>query len=149
MLCRHGLDRGCCKKSSVLYKIECNREPCRNSSSAIYFGETYKSGFLRGEEHDGLYVTQRDTSMMWAHCQDKHEGEIGVDHGRFDFRMSVVHNYKDAMSRQAAESTRVRRLEDQDMVRESVCLNSRLDWVKTTGVKLIPTRGATKKTPSA
>ena len=82
-------------------------------------------------------------------CLDQYEGQIGADFGNYDFKMSIVSTFKDPMSRQVAESTRVRKLEDQDRRGEAICLNSRLDWVKTAGVNLVPTIGVLKQTPAS
>ena len=84
---------------------------------------------------------------MWNHTQDVHGGIVGPDNGKFDYKMTVVRQYPSAMDRQVAEATRVRKLEDMDTRGEAICLNSRLDWVKTTRVNIPTAAGGRKEHP--
>ena len=114
----------------------------------VYFGETHKSGFLRGLDHESKYLSGSDKSCLYQHSLDCHGGGYGPEGGRFDFKMKVLKVFKDPTYRKVGKATMIRRLVQSDALGVAVCLNSRLDWVQSTKVNLTTSRGSTKETPA-
>ena len=160
MICRFKPSYGACKKSSVTYKITCRRYPCwkevngseeqaGTNRPALYYGETYKTAFLRGTEHEGGYRDQSDTSVLYLHSIDCHGGEFGPEGGIWDYQMEVVKSFYDPMSRQVAEGTKIRWLEGEELGGKAICLNSRLDWLQSAKMKMIANRRESNEYPTA
>ena len=66
-------DKGECRKTNMVYKVECTI--CtREGERCHYWGETARSGYLRGAEHRGEHWAQRDTGHMTKHMKERHDG---------------------------------------------------------------------------
>ena len=90
-----------CDKNGVNYVITCLG--CENSGQkGEYIGETSKNAYTRGKQHQDEYRKQSSESVLWRHCQERHNNE------RQEFTMRVTGQYRnDAMLRQIAESVRI------------------------------------------
>ena len=67
-------EKGTCKKTNVVYKIECRL--CRKGGKeGIYWGETARSSQLRGGEHSKEYRNNTEKSHMRQHMKEKHPEE--------------------------------------------------------------------------
>ena len=83
-ICISGDSKGSCWKSGVVYKIECNREPCIREEEkdtvplqvAVYVGETCRTIHARGVEHQDLYSNKKESSFMYRHAIERHGGVI-------------------------------------------------------------------------
>ena len=69
-----GSERGKCMKESVTYKVECLK--CREENvKSIYQGETSKSGFERGAQHEKDYHDMKEDNHMTKHALEHHTEE--------------------------------------------------------------------------
>ena len=89
---------GNCRASSITYDIRCE-EGC----DEIYDGESSKNGYTRGKEHWQKFESKTNDSVLWKHCEDKHEGE------KKRFEMRVKDRCKNSSTmRQILESVRIK-----------------------------------------
>ena len=115
-----------CKKRCIVYEIHCvecgeletpiieeNREieekvgsmrKKKKNYKYVYIGETHKSGFERGKEHqeDKKYFNVR--SHMLKHCILHHGGKDPLD---VDFGMRLRGQFKTALERQVSEAVTI------------------------------------------
>jgi hypothetical protein len=70
-----------------------------------YIGETAKSSYERGFEHQYDRKNLSTTSHMLKHIIDKHEEE---NHSQIEFRMKVLQYHKSAFERQISESIKIK-----------------------------------------
>ena len=103
-----------CNKSSVLYENVCgicnpkageDKEltGIRQDIPTLYVGENSRTIYERSKEHWRDWRSKTDSSHMWKHQMEEHEGEEPK------FYMRVVDHFKTALSRQIAEAVRIRR----------------------------------------
>ena len=66
---------------------------CENSgTTGEYIGEISKNAYTRGKQHQDEYRKQSSESVLWRHCQERHNNE------REEFTMHVTGQYRnDAM----------------------------------------------------
>ena len=88
-----------CDKHNINYTFKCIFPGCKG----IYIGETSKSGFTRGNQHQLKYVqddaVDSDSSTSWMR---EHHNNLPEN-----FKMEVVQVFRDAMSRQISEAVRI------------------------------------------
>jgi hypothetical protein len=100
--------KGKCDREGVTYEIKCN------GCDSEYIGET---AYTRGVEHLQALEKKNERSVLWRHCEEKHDNEIQ------EFKMNVTGMYNnDAMARQIAESVRISK------VPEAKLMNTREEW---------------------
>ena len=97
-----------CQKNNVVYEYECEYPDC----DAAYRGETSKNLFTRNLQHQYNYnggeknsSKIKEKSFIFNHQQEKHNGEPA------NFKQSVLRSYKDCLSRQAAESVFISKMQ--------------------------------------
>ena len=86
---------GDCRRRNVGYSITCQ------SCKAVYNGETSRSMYCRGEEHLRALNHKRKESVLWTHCEEKHDGEVTP------FRMKATGFFSDPLTRQIEEAVRI------------------------------------------
>ena len=92
-----------CDKHNINYQFRCMYDGCKG----VYIGETSKSGFTRGNEHQLKYLQDASvsadaaTSWMKEHQLRFHDGAPE------NFKLEVLQVFKDAMSRQISEAVRI------------------------------------------
>ncbi len=80
-----------CYREGVTYEIKCN------GCNGEYIGETARSAYTTGVEHFNALEKKNERSVLWRHCEEKHDNEIQA------FRMNVTGMYNnDAMARRIA-----------------------------------------------
>ena len=111
MVCRgengNGEEGGDCRESGVTYKIRCLGQKEGNPEEQCgepYHGETDRNGYTRGREHDTDLTNERECSVLWKHCVEKH----GSVKQRFEMVM-VDRARNDATKRQILEAVRIQR----------------------------------------
>jgi hypothetical protein len=115
---------GSCRKSGVTYDINCEGD----CDGDVYNGETHGNTNTRGAEHQSNYQYKRTNSVMWKHCQKKHNGQ------EQEFSMKVVDYVRgDPTKRQILEATRI------NQVLEEKRINDKKEWI----VGKIPTVAVT------
>ena len=117
MVCSKG-DTGGCRESGVTYQISClSNIETGNGCGSIYVGETGRNGYSRGLQHQDDYRHQRDSSVLWKHCVQKH------DSTRQEFQMKIVDRVRnDPTKRQILEATRIRKVPAEN------AMNSKGEW---------------------
>ena len=128
--CNQGGDRlEDCKRRNLLYESSCSK--CQGyddmgkkkrkgrglTGRAVYVGETARSIFERSKEHWNDAQAGSSDSHMVKHWVSDHAEEKSMP----DFKIKVVASFKDALTRQIAESVRIDR-------RGSGVLNSRTEY---------------------
>ena len=86
---------GDCRRRNVGYRIICQ------ACNAEYHGETSRTMFCRGEEHLKALNSRAKESVLWAHCESHHDGEI------IPFTMKATGSFKDPLTRQINEAVRI------------------------------------------
>ena len=105
---------GNCRKSGVTYAIDCEGD-CEGD---VYHGETHANGYTRGLQHTNDYRRYERGSVMWKHCQKKHNG---VEQ---QFVMRVVDYVReDPTMRQILEAVRI------NDVSERHRINDKEEWI--------------------
>ena len=115
-ICGSGNPGGCQKEGSV-YSITC--QECKSRGIlASYWGEASRSGYLRGLDHQSLLKRKDDSSPLWKHSAEHHEGREDVV-----YSMKVERSYAESpLNRQIDESTSIARS------RAQIPMNSRSEW---------------------
>ena len=71
----------------------------------------------RGKQHHDEYRKQSSESVLWRHCQERHNNE------RQEFTMRVIGQYRnDIILRQIAESVRINNSNPDS------CINNKTEW---------------------
>ena len=105
---------GSCRKSGITYVITCKG----NCGGDVYNGETHKNGYSRGGEHLTDYQYKRGHSVMWKHCEKRHDGQ------EQEFDMKVMDYVRgDPTKRQILEAVRINGVE------ESARINDKKEWI--------------------
>ena len=118
MICKTSKKKGLCRKEGVTYEIVC--KGCK----AKYIGETGRSAWARSKEHVNDYKRKKDSSVLWRHCKEKHDGK----EQEFVFQVKDVFG-EDATLRQVSEAV--------DIKRENAEMNSKQEWGHTGLPRLI------------
>ena len=115
-ICGSGNPGGCQKEGSV-YSITC--QECKSRGIlASYWGEASRSGYLRGLDHQSLLKRKDDSSPLWKHSAEHHNGREDVV-----YSMKVERSYAESpLNRQIDESTSIARS------RAQIPMNSRSEW---------------------
>jgi hypothetical protein len=78
----------------------------------IYLGETSRSVHRRSEKHWSEY--RRKNNYMWEHTESLHEGIIGDNNGREDYRLEPGRKDMEPMRRILREAVKQRRVEEME-----------------------------------
>ena len=70
-----------------------------------YIGESSRTTYTRGIEHQEGYTKKRETSFMWRHCKEKHGGQI--DSPQRDYTYSVLESHRDCLNRVLGEAVNI------------------------------------------
>ena len=118
MVCNQEGGGGECKRRSVVYMTTCTtckkkgeggeegNEKVREKGGASYIGETGKSGFERGINHqDDHRRLQLDSHILKHQVLQHGEGE------RVEFTMKIVKKFQSAFKRQVYEAVKIEMLE--------------------------------------
>ena len=94
------------------------REECPSRGiQASYWGETARSSFLRGLDHQALLQNKDDSSPLWKHIVAHHEARDDVV-----YTMKVMRNHATALTRQIEESVAI------DRKKVDLLINSKGEW---------------------
>ena len=98
-------DKGKCRLTNIVYKIEC-RECSLTGSKVQYWGETSRSGYERSAEHKKDLEHMRGGHME-THLAEKHPNICLKDpknrEAETNFKIQVHKRYKSAMDRQLGQ----------------------------------------------
>merc|ERR1711963_1287974 len=83
-----------------------------------YIGETGRCGKERCKEHAEELMKNKESSVLWRHCKEKHDGEKQ----EFTYKVRQVFG-NDATLRQLTESI--------DIKREDNTINNKTEWNHT------------------
>ena len=120
---------GGCRFSNIGYQLVCN--PCKETDvEATYQGETAKSAFERGQQHQSDLKRKVLDTPMWKHAQLFHESD-----NKISFSLEVTSRFKKAMIRQEDEAIRIRESQSK------ICLNSKSEFHQPSNIRLVPASG--------
>ena len=127
-MCIGGDAKGQCWKSNVVYTITCNRCPRADPHGvaipvAEYVGETSRTIYTRGLEHQALYANKKDKSCLWRHTRDCHGGIITSVVGDYDYK--VISSHRESLNRVLDEAVHIQASSKNPMV---VSMNSRMEY---------------------
>ena len=106
-----------CTTEGVGYTLECWE--CRlGGMKYMYVGETSRSPYQRGKEHEKDIGNGKKTHPLWIHFGEKHGGE------RQRILMRVIATPQTAMARQVWESVQIDKLSRD----KNACLNLKSEW---------------------
>ena len=122
----------CCTKESINYTIECIT--CRlEGRKRIYWGESSRSGYQRGQEHHREIIGGVQTHPLVLHFAEEHDGT------RQEYLMRVTNYHKKALERQVLESIRI----EEGNLNQEESLNLKSEWAasKLPGVLIRTPKG--------
>ena len=99
-----------------MYTLTCEECGARGIQ-ACYFGETARSSFLRGLDHQDTLKNKDDSSPLWKHSAEHHNAREDVV-----YTMKVLRNHPTALTRQIEESVAL------DKKKVHVLMNSKGEW---------------------
>jgi len=74
-------------------------------------GETPRSSYTTGKEHEKSFSNKEERSALWKHCKEKHNNEVQR------FQMNVTGVYRnDAMLRQIPEGVRIEKVPGDSLI---------------------------------
>ena len=94
-----------CKVANVGYTLFCKLCKDRGVQKS-YKGETCRSGYLRGIEHQRQFKNKSDGSVMYKHTVKDHPDE----EEKVRFGMKIVGKFQKPMNRQIDEALRIKRM---------------------------------------
>ena len=100
-----------------MYETQCDR--CKEEGKeSIYVGESSRSSYERGKEHDDDYNKKKEDSHMEKHSRTSHSaGE------KPSFSMKIIKTHQNAFQRQIHEAVRIRR-----RAQDAIILNSKSEY---------------------
>ena len=113
--CKSGDEKGDCFKRNIVYEtfcLDCKKE----GKDMVYVGESSRTSFERGKEHQEDYRKMTEDSHMCKHAENEHHGQE-----KPSFAMKVVKTHFGAFARQVHEAVRIRR-------KEAIILNSKGEY---------------------
>ena len=100
LICQSGGKKGGCWKTGVTYQITCL--PCQQAGVlARYCGESGRTGYSRGLEHQDNLQRGKRGQPLSDHCIEYHNGE------KQDFEMEVTGGFKRPLPRLVAEGQNI------------------------------------------
>ena len=139
-MCLSGDGEGKCWKSNVVYKIQCARQSCRGADGEgpvfTYIGESSRSCFTRGLEHQDAYIKKKDSSFMWRHTEMCHGGNIS--NMSTDYTYSVIETHRSSLNRILGEAVQIQAMTENP---KELSLNSRLEYFTPQMVRPIFVKG--------
>ena len=91
---------GKCEQNSVGYRIKC--ESCQGAGKFVHYeGETGRSTYSRGLEHQKDIRYKDEESPLWKHCLLEHNGVAQ------SFVMKALGSFKSCLQRQVNEAVRI------------------------------------------
>ena len=111
--CRHKASAGQCSHEGVVYSIICLG--CKKDGIlAEYTGESSRSLYQRGREHQRGYKDQKEDNPMWKHVVQHHGGS------HQEFQLALIKMHHNAFNRQIMESVLITN-EERDYTLNSKC----------------------------
>ena len=99
LVCRYEEGGGDCRRRNATYRTQCLSCKEKNGKESYYFGETARTPFERGQEHERDYITSKEDGHMHKHWVDDHPGEE-----KPKFAMKVLRGHTKAFVRQIHEA---------------------------------------------
>ena len=115
LACEEEKGRGRCKQRSVTYQTSCRA--CQEAGNkSVYIGESARSVYERGLEHQDDYRTEKEESHMISHAKESHSEEE-----RPKFSLKVLKSHKTPLYRQVHEAVLIAKY-------QPIALNSKLEY---------------------
>ena len=133
--------RGNCRTEGVVYKSECltcltkgpdtvppdkvNKIKKQPGVKSIYIGETSRSGYQRGTQHQKA-IKKPNTKQNRKNAFGKHINEFHKGNKNVKFKTSVIGSFQRPMQRQIAEGVNIYRSKPKC----DILMNSKMDYYK-------------------
>ena len=104
-----------CGREAVVYRISCDDCAVRHVS-AHYFGESARTGYLRGCEHASGRERALEENVLHKHDSIHHPGAPAT------YSMRIIRTHKTALSRQVHEASEI------ECSKAMITMNSRGEW---------------------
>ena len=98
LVCRQEKN-GDCTQRNVTYQTECLLCQEKTGKKSRYVGETSRTGFERGLEHQEDYRTNKEDSHMFKHWLEEH-----LDEEKPEFSMKIIRKHTSSFIRQIHEA---------------------------------------------
>jgi hypothetical protein len=128
-ICREEGSKGGCQGGGIGYQHECVTCKEETGTVTLYHGESSKSGYERGLQHEEAFKKEKLDNVMWKHSAIHHEGV----HARF--KMSITGRFAKCLERQEDEGTRVRES------KADILMNSQTQWHQPPIKRVVILRG--------
>ena len=100
LVCKDGGRNGDCRRRNVTYLTWCRR--CKEKGKdSQYLGETSRTGFERGIEHEGDRRAEKEDTHMIEHILQEHPD---TEKGEEVFSMKILRGHRSALTRQVNEA---------------------------------------------
>ena len=126
---------GDCRKRNILYQTFC-LECKKAGKDSIYIGESSRTGFERGGEHQYDFKTKAEDSHMFLHQSEEH-GDMEIK-----FSMKIVKQFQSSFRRQVHEAVSISRNSSRNI------LNSKLEYNRCILPRLSVMMGSQESTES-
>ena len=116
--------KGDCQKESITYRMKC--EGCKESGKeAHYIGESSRTMFKRGGEHEEALKNKEEESPLWTHCLQYHNGVPQK------FSMELIKSHQTSFDRQVTEAVFINTEEAE------ITMNRKSEWNGETIPRLV------------
>jgi hypothetical protein len=128
-----GKKKGKCDKPGIGYRQTCM--DCEEiGKSATYEGESSRTAFQRGAEHDRELEKKSEDSPLWKHSSIHHPEGVAR------FQMEVTGTHKSVVERMCDEIVRIK------VSNSKIILNSKNDWNQPALVRVVAVTGNSQET---
>ena len=144
MVCIFPGAKGNCRSESITYQISCTRSPCVENEfnptkpfkfddsdrpgPSLYRGESSRTPYIRSQTHLKDYRSHKESSPLWRHTKNFHQGEIGQDKGILHYQMVQLEEWPKPLDRLSAEGVLIEELENLQHNNKAKCINSKKDF---------------------
>ena len=121
----------------------------RDKLPSVYEGKTFCSGYTRMKNHWTKYnsKTGQGQSFMFHHTTSSHNGQIGPEKGKEDYRVKITGQFRSNLERQTEEGVRQTTMERLQFRDKVTVLNSKLDFCQPFRSTLAVLSNAVNLTP--
>ena len=87
-------------------------------TTAVYWGETARTGYERGQEHIAGMESRYEKNALWKHSYLYHEGKLGAG----EIKMEIIEGHRSPLNRQIHEGVELY------TNAASIIMNSKSEW---------------------
>ena len=137
LVCKDKIEsNGDCRKRNILYQTFC-LECKKMGKDSLYIGESSRSGYERGSEHQYDHRTEAEDSHMFLHQEQEHGDK------EIKFSMKIVKQFQSSFRRQVHEAVAISRNSGKNI------LSSKLEYNRCILPRLSVMMGCQESTENA